>query len=75
MEEIKKMLASVSTDKRVLLLLIGWGFGNFGRGDREPEKTERPGVGALFWDHIFQVVGAVHLVNSSVPLALLIRLS
>ena len=28
MEEIKKMLASVSKDKRVLLLLIGWGFGN-----------------------------------------------
>ena len=32
MEEIKKMLASVSTDKRVLLLLIGWGFGNFMEG-------------------------------------------
>ncbi len=32
MEEIKKMLASVSTDKRVLLLLIGWGFGKlYGR--------------------------------------------
>ena len=32
MEDIKKMLASVSIDKRVLLLLIGWGFGNFMEG-------------------------------------------
>ena len=32
MEEIKKMLAGVSKDKRVLLLLIGWGFGNFMEG-------------------------------------------
>ena len=32
MESIKKMLASVSSDKRVLLLLIGWGFGNFMEG-------------------------------------------
>ena len=32
MEDIKKMLASVSRDKRVLLLLIGWGFGNFMEG-------------------------------------------
>ncbi len=29
METIKKMLTSVSTDKRVLVLLIGWGFGGF----------------------------------------------
>lgn len=32
MEKIKQMLASVSTDQRVLLLLIGWGFGNFMEG-------------------------------------------
>ncbi len=32
MEEIKRMLAGVSKDKRVLLLLIGWGFGNFMEG-------------------------------------------
>lgn len=32
MESIKQMLASVSTDQRVLLLLIGWGFGNFMEG-------------------------------------------
>ena len=32
MELIKKMLASVSVDQRVLLLIIGWGFGNFMEG-------------------------------------------
>lgn len=32
MELIKKMLASVSRDKRVLVLIIGWGFGNFMEG-------------------------------------------
>lgn len=32
MEQIKKMLAGVSRDKRVLALLIGWGFGNFMEG-------------------------------------------
>ncbi|MGN0464934.1 MAG: L-lactate permease [Lachnospiraceae bacterium] len=32
MEVIKKMLAGVSRDKRVLLLIIGWGFGNFMEG-------------------------------------------
>lgn len=32
MESIKQMLASVSRDQRVLLLLIGWGFGNFMEG-------------------------------------------
>lgn len=32
MELIKKMLASVSGDKRVLTLIIGWGFGNFMEG-------------------------------------------
>lgn len=32
MEEIKKMLASVSKDTRVLTLIIGWGFGNFMEG-------------------------------------------
>ena len=32
METIKKMLAGVSTDKRILLLIIGWGFGNFMEG-------------------------------------------
>lgn len=32
MESIKKMLAGVSTDKRVLALIIGWGFGNFMEG-------------------------------------------
>ncbi|MBP2031774.1 lactate permease [Clostridium algifaecis] len=32
MESIKKMLAGVSIDKRVLVLLIGWGFGNFMEG-------------------------------------------
>lgn len=29
MEVIKKMLASVSTDKRILVLIIAWGFGGF----------------------------------------------
>ncbi len=32
MESIKKMLAGVSRDKRVLALIIGWGFGNFMEG-------------------------------------------
>ena len=32
MEDIKRMLAGVSTDMRVLALLIGWGFGNFMEG-------------------------------------------
>lgn len=32
MEEIKAMLSSVSTDKRVLGLIIGWGFGCFMEG-------------------------------------------
>ncbi|URZ04044.1 L-lactate permease [Clostridium felsineum] len=32
MESIKKMLAGVSTDKRVLALIIGWGFGSFMEG-------------------------------------------
>lgn len=32
MEIIKKMLAGVSRDQRVLALIIGWGFGNFMEG-------------------------------------------
>lgn len=32
MEKIKQMLAGVSRDKRVLALIIGWGFGNFMEG-------------------------------------------
>ena len=32
MERIKSMLSGVSMDQRVLLLLIGWGFGNFMEG-------------------------------------------
>lgn len=32
MDSIKKMLAGVSIDKRVLALIIGWGFGNFMEG-------------------------------------------
>ncbi len=32
MELIKKMLAGVSRDRRVLTLIIGWGFGNFMEG-------------------------------------------
>ena len=32
MEVIKKMLASVSTDKRILVLIIAWGFGGFMEG-------------------------------------------
>lgn len=32
MEQIKKMLAGISNDKRVLTLIIGWGFGNFMEG-------------------------------------------
>ena len=32
MDTIKKMLTSVSNDRRVLILLIGWGFGGFLEG-------------------------------------------
>ena len=32
MEGIKRMLTSVSNDRRVLILLIGWGFGGFMEG-------------------------------------------
>lgn len=32
MDVIKKMLSSVSSDKRVIILLIGWGFGAFLEG-------------------------------------------
>lgn len=32
MESIKQMLGSVSNDRRVMALLIGWGFGNFMEG-------------------------------------------
>lgn len=32
MDVIKKMLGNVSTDKRILALIIGWGFGNFMEG-------------------------------------------
>ena len=32
MDSIKKMLAGVSTDTRVLALIIGWGFGSFMEG-------------------------------------------
>jgi len=32
MDTIKKMLTSVSTDRRILVLLIGWGFGAFLEG-------------------------------------------
>jgi len=32
MDSIKSMLASVSTDKRILILIIGWAFGNFMEG-------------------------------------------
>ncbi|WP_038175063.1 L-lactate permease, partial [Treponema pedis] len=32
MDTIKKMLAGISDDKRILMLMIGWGFGNFMEG-------------------------------------------
>ena len=32
METIKGMLTGISNDKRILLLIIGWGFGNFMEG-------------------------------------------
>ena len=32
MDSIKKMLAGISDDKRILMLIIGWGFGNFMEG-------------------------------------------
>ena len=32
MDLIKKMLAGISGDKRIIMLIIGWGFGNFMEG-------------------------------------------
>lgn len=32
MDSIKKMLGGISDDKRILMLIIGWGFGNFMEG-------------------------------------------
>lgn len=32
MEKIKEMLIGISDDKRILMLIIGWGFGNFMEG-------------------------------------------
>ena len=32
MEDIKRMLGGVSTDSRILMLIIAWGFGNFMEG-------------------------------------------
>ena len=32
MEKIKGMLIGISDDKRILMLIIGWGFGNFMEG-------------------------------------------
>ena len=32
MEVIKRMLVSVSKDKRILMLIIAWGFGGFMEG-------------------------------------------
>ena len=45
METIKQLLTSVSSDKRVLALLIGWGFGGFMegilRGSADYSRTNR----------------------------------
>ena len=44
MDSIKAMLASVSTDKRVLMLIIAFGFGNFMEGMEQPLQFRQ-----VFW--------------------------
>ena len=59
MDTIKDMLTSVSHDKRVLILLIGWGFGGFLEG--------MAGFGTAIANPILSV--SVCLIANSVPTA------
>ena len=70
MDVIKKMLTSVSSDRRVLILLIGWGFGGFLEGMAGFGTAIAIPAGMLAGIGIEPVLSvAVCLIANSVPTA------
>lgn len=70
MDIIKKMLTSVSNDRRVLILLIGWGFGGFLEGMAGFGTAIAIPAGMLAGIGINPVLSAmVCLIANSVPTA------
>ena len=70
MDIIKQMLTSVSTDKRVLILLIGWGFGGFLEGMAGFGTAIAIPAGMLAGIGIDPILSvAVCLIANSVPTA------
>ena len=70
MDTIKKMLTSVSNDRRVLILLIGWGFGGFLEGMAGFGTAIAIPAGMLAGIGINPVLSAmVCLIANSVPTA------
>ena len=70
MDVIKKMLTSVSNDRRVLILLIGWGFGGFLEGMAGFGTAIAIPAGMLAGIGINPVLAAsVCLIANSVPTA------
>ena len=70
MDVIKKMLTSVSNDRRVLILLIGWGFGGFLEGMAGFGTAIAIPAGMLAGIGINPVLSvAVCLIANSVPTA------
>lgn len=70
METIKKMLASVSRDKRILVLIIAWGFGGFMEGMAGFGTAVAIPAGilvALGFDPVFSAV--ICLVANTTPVA------
>ncbi len=70
MDVIKKMLTSVSKDRRVLILLIGWGFGGFLEGMAGFGTAVAIPAGMLAGIGIHPILAAsVCLIANSVPTA------
>ena len=70
MDIIKKMLTSVSSDRRVLILLIGWGFGGFLEGMAGFGTAIAIPAGMLAGIGIHPIMAAlVCLIANSVPTA------
>ncbi len=70
MDIIKQMLTSVSTDQRVLILLIGWGFGGFLEGMAGFGTAVAIPAGMLAGIGIQPILSvAVCLIANSVPTA------
>lgn len=70
MDIIKKMLTSVSNDRRVLILLIGWGFGGFLEGMAGFGTAIAIPAGMLAGIGISPILSAsVCLIANSVPTA------